>query len=280
MEVDHNSSFLNKQLIQDHETGKLSSTWYFKPTDTGLMNCHAQAPKRYKLGKIDCSYYYVLLDSKVFKFFKYIFHEQEIKFQLLLQVKIIYARNHVDLSGNSSFLNPAFSNHSLIFRFIPWIYLSYSLRVQFVSVLAIGTSFLLFVIHLPFCICLVPHIRPNVSCFIFFTLYCIWLQSTLMTSYRLYTAIWDVQFQYSSACRFKIPCLVWHSCMCISIKLLCFKLFLIPHQIFICICICCTAFLQLNFSTLVSSFAVVMSVSIAQLYSERNIICSAVFEIK
>lgn len=54
MEVDHNFSFLNMQLIQDHETGKLSSTWYFKPTDTGLVNYHAQAPKRYKLGKIYC----------------------------------------------------------------------------------------------------------------------------------------------------------------------------------------------------------------------------------
>ena len=48
-EVDHNLSFLNMRLIHDHETGKLSSTWYFKLTDTGLiMNYHALAPKRYK----------------------------------------------------------------------------------------------------------------------------------------------------------------------------------------------------------------------------------------
>ena len=41
-EVDHNLSFLDMQLIHDHETGKLSSTWYFKPTDSGLiMNNHA-----------------------------------------------------------------------------------------------------------------------------------------------------------------------------------------------------------------------------------------------
>ena len=74
MEVDHNFSFLNMQLIQDHETGKLSSTWYFKPTDTGLVNYHAQAPKWYKLGKIllFINYYYVLLGSKVFKFFNII----------------------------------------------------------------------------------------------------------------------------------------------------------------------------------------------------------------
>ena len=36
-EVDHNLSFLNIRLIHNHETGKLSSTWYFKPTDTGLI---------------------------------------------------------------------------------------------------------------------------------------------------------------------------------------------------------------------------------------------------
>ena len=35
--------------ILHHEDGKLSSTWYNKPTDTGLiMNYHALAPKRYK----------------------------------------------------------------------------------------------------------------------------------------------------------------------------------------------------------------------------------------
>ena len=48
-EVVHNLSFLKMQLIHDHEIGKLSSTRYFKPTDTGLiMNYHALAPKRYK----------------------------------------------------------------------------------------------------------------------------------------------------------------------------------------------------------------------------------------
>ncbi|XP_068713221.1 uncharacterized protein [Montipora foliosa] len=48
-EVDHKLSFLDMRLIHDHETGTLSSTWYFKPTDTGLvMNYHALVPKRYK----------------------------------------------------------------------------------------------------------------------------------------------------------------------------------------------------------------------------------------
>lgn len=47
-EVDQKLSFLDMRLIHDHETGELSSKWYYKPTDTGLiMNYHALAPKRY-----------------------------------------------------------------------------------------------------------------------------------------------------------------------------------------------------------------------------------------
>ena len=39
--------FLNMRII--HINGRLSSTWYNNPTDTGLiMNYHALAPKRYK----------------------------------------------------------------------------------------------------------------------------------------------------------------------------------------------------------------------------------------
>ena len=40
---------LDMKIWHNHETGALSSTWYCKPTDTGLiMNYHALAPKRYK----------------------------------------------------------------------------------------------------------------------------------------------------------------------------------------------------------------------------------------
>ena len=40
---------LDMKIIHDRTTGKLESTWYSKPTDTGLiMNFHALAPKRYK----------------------------------------------------------------------------------------------------------------------------------------------------------------------------------------------------------------------------------------
>ena len=41
--------YIGMQIIHDPETGHLSSTWYSKPTDTGLiMNYHSLAPKRYK----------------------------------------------------------------------------------------------------------------------------------------------------------------------------------------------------------------------------------------
>ena len=41
--------YIGMEIIHDPETGRLSSTWYTKPTDTGLiMNYHSLAPKRYK----------------------------------------------------------------------------------------------------------------------------------------------------------------------------------------------------------------------------------------
>ena len=41
--------FLDMSIVHDLATGKLSSTWYNKPTDTGLiLNYHALAPKMYK----------------------------------------------------------------------------------------------------------------------------------------------------------------------------------------------------------------------------------------
>ena len=46
-EIDRTISFLSMLLIRNER--KLTSTWYSKPTDTGLvMNFHALAPKRYK----------------------------------------------------------------------------------------------------------------------------------------------------------------------------------------------------------------------------------------
>ena len=49
MEIEENGRipFLDLEII--HENNTLSSSWYTKPTDTGLiMNYHALAPKRYK----------------------------------------------------------------------------------------------------------------------------------------------------------------------------------------------------------------------------------------
>ena len=51
MEREENANLpvLYMKLNHNHSTGQLSSTWYNKPTDTGLiMNFHALAPKRYQ----------------------------------------------------------------------------------------------------------------------------------------------------------------------------------------------------------------------------------------
>ena len=46
-EIDGRLAFLDMQLI--HQGGQITSTWFSKPTDTGLiLNYHALAPRRYK----------------------------------------------------------------------------------------------------------------------------------------------------------------------------------------------------------------------------------------
>ena len=46
-EVDQGLSFLDMRIMHDQETGKLSSMWYYKPTNTGLIvNYDALALKR------------------------------------------------------------------------------------------------------------------------------------------------------------------------------------------------------------------------------------------
>ena len=45
-EKDGELPVLDMKILHDHTTGRLESTWYFKPTDTGLiMNYHALATK-------------------------------------------------------------------------------------------------------------------------------------------------------------------------------------------------------------------------------------------
>ena len=46
-EVNHRLAYIGMDVIHDPETGKLTSTWYIKPTDKGLiLNYHSLAPKR------------------------------------------------------------------------------------------------------------------------------------------------------------------------------------------------------------------------------------------
>ena len=89
-----------------------------------------------------------------------------------------------------------------------------------------------------------------------FSLPFIWLLIKLMTSYWIVqVAIYGSEFQYSSACRFKIPCPVLHSRASVSSYYVLSRSF--PYQNFIRLCICCTTFLRLyflDFSMLVSSF--------------------------
>ena len=48
-EIDGKIPVLDMMILHDHADGHLESTWYSKPSDTGLtMNYHALAPKRYK----------------------------------------------------------------------------------------------------------------------------------------------------------------------------------------------------------------------------------------
>ena len=68
---DNNSSipFLDMK-IKRHEDGKLSSTWYNKPTDTGLiMNYHALAPKRYKRSVVSGFVYRIFNACSSWSFF-------------------------------------------------------------------------------------------------------------------------------------------------------------------------------------------------------------------
>ena len=49
LEVPRNKKLSFLDMCIEHNNNNLSSTWYCKPTDTGLvLNFHALAPKRYK----------------------------------------------------------------------------------------------------------------------------------------------------------------------------------------------------------------------------------------
>ena len=49
LEVEKNGKLLFLDICIEHHESTLSSTWYCKPTDTGLiLNFHAMTTKRYK----------------------------------------------------------------------------------------------------------------------------------------------------------------------------------------------------------------------------------------
>ena len=49
LEVEQNGKLLFLNICIEHHESMLSSNWYCKPTDTGLiLNFHAMAPKHYK----------------------------------------------------------------------------------------------------------------------------------------------------------------------------------------------------------------------------------------
>ena len=75
--------FLDMMVIHDHDTGQLFSTWYNKPTDTGLiMNYHALATKRYKRSLVSGFVYRVYRACSSWQFF----HESLEKAKRILEL--------------------------------------------------------------------------------------------------------------------------------------------------------------------------------------------------
>ena len=69
-EKDQELPELDMKIYHNHETGKLSSIWYNKPTDTGLiMNFHALAPKRFKRSVVSGFVYRIYRSCSSWKIF-------------------------------------------------------------------------------------------------------------------------------------------------------------------------------------------------------------------
>ena len=85
LEVEQNGKLSFLDIWIEHHENTLSSTWYCKPTDTGLiLNFHAMAPKRYKRSVIQGSVYWIYRACGSWKKF----HES------LIKAKDILERNH------------------------------------------------------------------------------------------------------------------------------------------------------------------------------------------
>ena len=60
LEVEQNGKLSFLDIWIEHHENTLSSTWYCKPTDTGLiLNFHAMAPKRYRRSVIQSFVYQI-----------------------------------------------------------------------------------------------------------------------------------------------------------------------------------------------------------------------------
>ena len=69
-EVDGELPVLDMKIIHYHDTGRLESTWYRKPTDTGLiMNYHSLAPKRYKRSVASGFFHWIYISCSNWKLF-------------------------------------------------------------------------------------------------------------------------------------------------------------------------------------------------------------------
>ena len=85
LEVEQNGKLSFLDIWIEHHENTLSSTWYCKPTDTGLiLNFHAMAPKRYRRSVIQSFVYQIYRACSSWKKF----HES------LIKAKDILERNH------------------------------------------------------------------------------------------------------------------------------------------------------------------------------------------
>ena len=82
LEIKQNGKLLFWDICIEHHESLLSSTWYCKPTDTGLiLNFHAVAPKRYKRSVIQGFFYRIYRGCSSWKKF----HESLIKAKDILE---------------------------------------------------------------------------------------------------------------------------------------------------------------------------------------------------
>ena len=85
LEVEQDGKLPFLDIWIEHHENTLSSTWYCKPTDTGLiLNFHAMAPKRYRRSVIQSFVYRIYRACSSWKKF----HES------LIKAKDILERNH------------------------------------------------------------------------------------------------------------------------------------------------------------------------------------------